>query len=120
MLTRTSPHTRRLANWRRRTQIIDYCVDVLDTSHEDNKLPADEANGTDLRARRKAQAELYSADIKVSETFLYLVDLTRPRPLAFGVQRTQLYNEQAVETIVRERSVNGMDLASLTFAPASL
>lgn len=56
-----------LANWRRRTRIIDYCVDVLDASYEENKHLADQANDADLRARRKAKAELYSADIKVGD-----------------------------------------------------
>ena len=54
-----------VANWGRRTRIINYCVDVLDTSYEENKLLADQAKDADLRTRRKAQAELYSADIKV-------------------------------------------------------
>jgi len=61
----------RLANWRRRTRIIDYCVDVLDASYEENKRIADGAGGADIRARRKAQAELYSSDIKVNGGFVF-------------------------------------------------
>lgn len=70
-----------LANWSRRARIINYCVDVLDTSYEEKKLLADEAKGADLRAQRKAQAELYSADIKVNVRYLCLSDLTYSHPL---------------------------------------
>jgi len=110
-----------LANWRRRTRIIDYCVDVLDTSYEESKLHlGDEADpGADLRARRKARAELYSSDVKVSGGFLFLSDLMLT-PLTFDVQRTQLHNERIVERIVRERSTNGMNLASRGLLPAFL
>ena len=109
-----------LANWERRTKIIDYCVDVLDTSYEENKRIAEKTGGNELRVRRKAQAELYSSDIKVSGDPWFLSDLTRSRLPVFDVQRTQLHNERAVETIVRERSAKGMNLVSLTDALASL
>lgn len=69
LLTQNTPtlivYGGRLANWNRRTLIINYCVDVLDASYGETKRAADDANGDDVRARRKAQAELYSADIKV-------------------------------------------------------
>lgn len=61
----------RLANWNRRTRIINYCADVLDASHEESKRLADEADGADPRVRRKVQAELYSADIKVFAVLLF-------------------------------------------------
>ena len=71
LLTRKSPVPvtcgGHLANWGRRTRIIDYCVDVLDASYEENKRIADGVGDTEIRARRKAQAELYSSDIKVSD-----------------------------------------------------
>jgi len=71
-----------LANWGRRTRIINYCVDVLDASYEENKLLVDQTSGADLRARRKAQAELYSADIKVGGGSLcaYLIPHTHTLP----------------------------------------
>ncbi|KAF9651162.1 hypothetical protein BDM02DRAFT_3154533 [Thelephora ganbajun] len=84
-----------VANWSRRTRIIDYCVNVLDTSYEETKCLADEVHGTDPRARRKAQAELYSANIK----------------------RTQLHNERTVERIVRERSANALQVRCKYFEP---
>ena len=65
----------RLANWDRRTRIINYCVDVLDASYQETKHIADEADRTDLRARRKTQAELYSAGIKVGGGFQFPSDL---------------------------------------------
>jgi hypothetical protein len=37
---------------------------------------------------------------------------SRAHMLVFNVQRTQLHNERTVEKIVRERSANGMNLAS--------
>lgn len=46
----------------------------MDASYEENKRIADEASGADPRARRKAQAELYSSDIKVSGGFLFPSD----------------------------------------------
>jgi len=73
-------HNDSLANWRRRTRIIDYCVDVLDASYEENKRIADELDGTDPRTRRKAQAELYSSNIKVSNGSSFLSRLTYLRP----------------------------------------
>lgn len=42
---------------------------------------------------------------------------SRAHMLVFNVQRTQLHNERTVEKIVRERSANGMNLASLALAP---
>lgn len=59
----------RLANWDRRTRIVNYCVDVLDASYDETKHLADDADGADPRVRRKAQAELYSANIKVGAMF---------------------------------------------------
>ena len=60
-----------LANWNRRTRIINYCASVLDASYEEAKHIADKADGADPRVRRKAQAELYSADIKVGAVLLF-------------------------------------------------
>ena len=40
-------------------------MDVLDASYEETKRTANDANNDDVRVRRKVQAELYSADIKV-------------------------------------------------------
>lgn len=100
--------------------IVDYCVDVLDTSYEENKRIMEKTSGNELRVRRKAQAELYSSDIKVSGGSRLLSDPTRSQPPVFDVQRTQLHNERAVETIVRERSANGMNLIPLPDVSASL
>lgn len=80
----------------------------------------EKASGNELRARRKAQAELYSSDIKVRGSSAFLSGPTCSHPSVFDVQRTQLHNERTVETIVRERSANGMNLIPLTDALASL
>lgn len=61
----------RLANWNRRARIINYCADVLDASYEGAKNLAEEAVAANPQARRKAQAELYSADINVGAVLLW-------------------------------------------------
>lgn len=51
-------------NWRRRTEIISYCVEVVDKSI-DAKQQAIEEFEEDAHSRRSTQAALYSDKVKV-------------------------------------------------------
>lgn len=51
-------------NWRRRTEIIDYCVNVVDHSMDEKRRSLDEKEG-DLPARRKIQGDLFAEEVKV-------------------------------------------------------
>ena len=60
-LTRPS---RTIANWRRRTDIVEYCVGVVDRSM-DSKRTAMEAETEDPAAQRRIQGALYAEEVKV-------------------------------------------------------
>jgi hypothetical protein len=53
-----------LENWRRRTEIVEYCVGVVDQSMDEKRKSIDTQEG-DPKAQRKIQAELYSEEVKV-------------------------------------------------------
>ena len=57
--------TRREANWSRRTDIVNYCVGVLDESVEAKRQSILDA-GDDASAQRKARGALYAEEVKVS------------------------------------------------------
>ena len=53
------------ANWKRRTEIIDYCVAVVDQSLEE-KLKVMESQVDDPASRRRTQGTLFAEEVKVS------------------------------------------------------
>ncbi|KAI6105592.1 hypothetical protein F5141DRAFT_1124778 [Pisolithus sp. B1] len=71
-------------NWKRRTEIVDYCVDVVDQSMNEKRRVLEGQHG-DARAQRKAQADLFAEEVK----------------------RNQVHNELSVERIIRNRSLDG-------------
>lgn len=53
-----------IANWKRRTEIVQYCVGVVDQSM-DSKRMAIEAETEDPAAQRRIQGALYAEEVKV-------------------------------------------------------
>ena len=53
------------ANWKRRTQLIEYCVGVVDQSIEEKRKGIEDEN-LDPSSRRKMQAEMYGEEVRVS------------------------------------------------------
>lgn len=53
-----------LENWKRRTEIVDYCVNVVDQSTNEKRRALQGLQG-DARAQRKMQAELFAEEVKV-------------------------------------------------------
>jgi hypothetical protein len=74
-------------NWKRRTEMINYCVDIVDQSMDGKRKSLTSEEG-DARAERKAQAVMFADEVK----------------------RNQVHNELAVEKIVRQRSLDGEDV----------
>lgn len=64
--TLTLPST---ANWTRRKTLIEYCVSAVDESL-DSQRKVIQSQDVDPRERRKAQAAMYSDDVKVRRVFL--------------------------------------------------
>ena len=54
-----------VANWKRRTQLIEYCVGVVDQSIEEKKKGIEDES-LDPSSRRQMQAEMYGEEVKVS------------------------------------------------------
>jgi undecaprenyl pyrophosphate synthase len=54
-----------LENWKRRAEIVNYCVNVVDQSMEEKRksLTSEES---DARAQRKTQAAMFADEVKVS------------------------------------------------------
>lgn len=52
-------------NWKRRAEIIDYCVNVVDHSMSEKK-GALATDGIDPSTQRKIQGALYAEEVKVS------------------------------------------------------
>ncbi|PBL02530.1 hypothetical protein ARMGADRAFT_913437 [Armillaria gallica] len=83
-----------MANWSRRTQLVEYCVDVVDKSLQDKKdIVQNDASSP--AEQRKAQAEMYTDQVK----------------------RTQIHRELTVEAIVRKRSVDAFRSRCKYFEP---
>ncbi|KZV97273.1 hypothetical protein EXIGLDRAFT_608228 [Exidia glandulosa HHB12029] len=81
--------TELVANWKGRLQVVQYCVNVVDSSREAKRSvlalePKDLALGEDqdARTRRRLQAEVYADEVK----------------------RNQIRDEMTVERIIRQRS----------------
>ncbi|KAJ3563848.1 hypothetical protein NP233_g8676 [Leucocoprinus birnbaumii] len=76
-------------NWKRRTQLVQYCTDVVDRSLTEKREALEDQSG-DPGQQRKTQAAIYADQVK----------------------RNQVHNELTVENIVRKRAVEA--LASAT------
>jgi len=81
-------------NWKRRTEIISYCVGVVDKSMDDKRQSIKDQTG-DPTAQRRTQAALFSDEVK----------------------RKQVHNELAVEKIVRQRSFDAFQSRCKYFSP---
>ncbi|KAG6330569.1 hypothetical protein ID866_8521 [Astraeus odoratus] len=81
-------------NWRRRTEIVDYCVNIVEQSANE-KRKAFEGQQGDARAQRRMQAELFAEEVK----------------------RNQVRNELSVECIIRKRSLDAFQSRCRYFAP---
>lgn len=53
-----------LENWKRRTEMINYCVDIVDQSMEEKRKSLTSEEG-DARAQRKTQAAMFADEVKV-------------------------------------------------------
>ncbi|KAH9844183.1 caffeine-induced death protein 2-domain-containing protein [Rhodofomes roseus] len=83
-----------VANWKRRTEIVDYCVGVVDQSMEGKRMALD-AETEDPAAQRRIQGALYADEVK----------------------RNQVHNELVVEQIVRKRSLDAFRSRCKYFEP---
>ncbi|KAG9317301.1 caffeine-induced death protein 2-domain-containing protein [Chiua virens] len=83
-----------LENWKRRTEIVDYCVEVVDQSMSEKHKLLDGLEG-DAKAKRKTQAELFADEVK----------------------RNQVRNELSIEKIIRKRSLEAFQSRCRYFTP---
>ncbi|THH20309.1 hypothetical protein EW146_g1010 [Bondarzewia mesenterica] len=81
-------------NWKRRTDVIEYCVGVVDQSMEQKRQALGESAG-DPTAQRKIQGALFADEVK----------------------RNQVRNELSVEKIVRQRSFDAFSSRCRYFEP---
>lgn len=85
-----------VGNWKRRTELVGYCVRVVDQSLAE-KQSVLEDDGEDAAAKRKAQGQIYAEQVK----------------------RTQIHNELRVEAIIRKRAVEAFRSRCQFFVPPS-
>ncbi|KAG2348897.1 hypothetical protein BDR05DRAFT_973118 [Suillus weaverae] len=81
-------------NWKRRTEIINYCVNIVDQSVEEKRKSSTSEEG-DARAERKTRAAMFADEVK----------------------RNQVRNEMAVENIIRQRSLEAFQSRCQYFSP---
>ncbi|OAX43505.1 hypothetical protein K503DRAFT_731530 [Rhizopogon vinicolor AM-OR11-026] len=81
-------------NWKRREEIVNYCVNIVDESMEEKRKALAIEKG-DARAERKTQAAMFADEVK----------------------RNQVHNELAVEKIVRQRSLDAFQSRCQYFSP---
>ncbi|KAI0322438.1 caffeine-induced death protein 2-domain-containing protein [Amylostereum chailletii] len=81
-------------NWKRRTEIIGYCVQVMDQSMGEKRKSMDEQEG-DPSAQRRIQGALFAEEVK----------------------RNQVHNELVVEKIIRQRSLDAFSSRCRYFQP---
>ncbi|CAL1700955.1 unnamed protein product [Somion occarium] len=81
-------------NWKRRTEIIEYCVGVVDKSMEEKKLTLQQES-TVPAVQRQIQGALYAEEVK----------------------RNMIHNELTVEQIVRNRSLDAFRSRCKYFEP---
>ncbi|KAH9938272.1 caffeine-induced death protein 2-domain-containing protein [Fomitopsis serialis] len=84
-----------VTNWTRRTEIVGYCVGVVDQSMEGKRMALD-AETNDPAAQRRIQGALYAEEVK----------------------RNQVHNELVVEQIVRKRSLDAFRSRCKYFQPS--
>lgn len=83
-------------NWKRRTEIIEYCVDVVDKSMEQKRQTFEKEDVTKETARR-LKDEHFEEEVK----------------------RNQIHNELAIEAIIRQRSFDAFTNRCKFFVPPS-
>ncbi|ETW75710.1 hypothetical protein HETIRDRAFT_422381 [Heterobasidion irregulare TC 32-1] len=81
-------------NWKRRTDVIEYCVGVVDQSMEQKRQALGEKVGDPVE-QRKIQGDLFADEVK----------------------RNQVHNELSVEKIVRQRSLDAFSSRCRYFEP---
>ncbi|EAU84775.2 hypothetical protein CC1G_00294 [Coprinopsis cinerea okayama7 len=82
-----------MGNWKRRTQLINYCVSVVDESIAENKDLAERSDNP--AEQRRAQATSYAEEVK----------------------RNQIRNERTVEKIIRQRAIDAFHSRCQYFTP---
>jgi len=83
-----------VGNWKDRTQIVNYCVDVVDRTMEERRKIID-GTDPDLDGEPQVRAKLYSEE----------------------VLRNQIHNELSVERIIRQRSLEAFKSRCKFFEP---
>ncbi|KZP17284.1 hypothetical protein FIBSPDRAFT_793362 [Athelia psychrophila] len=81
-------------NWKRRTEIVSYCVGVVDKAMDEKRQIISDSPSDPAR-QRAAQSALYGDEVK----------------------RRQVHNELAVEIIVRKRAVDAFQSRCKYFSP---
>ncbi|KAJ7180074.1 caffeine-induced death protein 2-domain-containing protein [Mycena crocata] len=82
-----------VSNWKRRIQLIEYCVDVVDQSKEDKQVAA--KTEEDPTRQRTFEAAVFSEDVK----------------------RNQVHNELSIDAIIRKRSAEAFRSRCRYFSP---
>ncbi|KAI0921753.1 hypothetical protein AcW1_004360 [Taiwanofungus camphoratus] len=85
-----------IANWKRRTEIVNYCTGVVDRSMEEKRKSLND-QGDDSESRRRNQGALFAEEVKSN----------------------QVHNELAVERIIRQRSMDAFRSRCKYFEPSS-
>ncbi|CCL99422.1 uncharacterized protein FIBRA_01440 [Fibroporia radiculosa] len=83
-----------VANWKRRTEIVEYCVGVVDQSMDEKRKQLQQEAG-DPATQRRIQGTLFAEEVK----------------------RNQVHNELTVERIVRRRSLEAFQSRCKYFEP---
>ncbi|KJA24490.1 hypothetical protein HYPSUDRAFT_183452 [Hypholoma sublateritium FD-334 SS-4] len=83
-----------VANWKRRTQLVEFCVSVVDQSITDSRN-AMESESLDPANQRKIQGDIFAEEVK----------------------RKQVHRELTVEEIVRKRSADAFRSRCRYFTP---
>ncbi|EKM80294.1 hypothetical protein AGABI1DRAFT_113493 [Agaricus bisporus var. burnettii JB137-S8] len=82
-------------NWKRRTQLVDYCTTTVEQSLKEKREALQESN--DPSQKRATQAAIFADEVK----------------------RNQVHNELTVENIVRKRAVEAFRSRCQYFVPPS-
>ncbi|KAH9482638.1 hypothetical protein JR316_0004738 [Psilocybe cubensis] len=83
-----------VANWKRRTQLVEFCASVVDKSLTENQSALDDET-QDPATRRRIQGVVFANEVK----------------------RKQVHNELVVESIVRKRSADAFKTRCKYFVP---
>jgi hypothetical protein len=68
-----------LENWKRRAEMINYCVNIVDQSMEEKRKSLTSEEG-DARAQRKTQAAIFADEVKVGKLSACNSFLHKPMP----------------------------------------